>query len=94
MSEVIGNWVEKAKAAGAANAPVNGSGIRVIRREQPRGKGNVILDLAEKIRPWLMQMAEGVRDKNGLAVQPPHVRAVALNLAQRIVKEQEAEANG
>jgi hypothetical protein len=87
--DAINSWVKKAKnqpelaAAGAAN------GVQVIKRAAPVTKGNVIMDVAEKIRPWLMNVFNGLRDENGLLIQPSRVRAIALNVAQDIVRQQE-----
>ena len=46
------------------------------------------MEIAERIRPWLSKMFEGVRDENGMLVQPARVRGIALDVAQRIVQEQ------
>jgi len=85
--EVINDWIEKAKSAGST---VPTSGIQIIRREEPF-KGNVILEIADKIRPWLAKMFEGVRDENNMLLQPARVHGIALNVAQSIVKEQEEQ---
>jgi hypothetical protein len=55
---------------------------------QAASTGRLIMEVADKIRPHLMKMFEGVRDENEMIVQPARVRAVALNLAQSIVKEE------
>lgn len=89
-NDAINSWVEKAKsqpelaAAGAGN-------VQVVKRAAPVTKGNVIMDVAEKIRPWLMSVLNGLRDENGMLIQPSRVRAIALNVAQDIVKQQEAK---
>lgn len=88
--DVISSWVEKAKAAEATSAPSDG--VRVIRASELHSRGNVIMDIAERIRPWLMKMFEGARDENGMLVQPARVRGIALNMAQNIVKEQDNKA--
>lgn len=62
-------------------------GVKVIRNAKTRG--NLIVDIAEKIRPILARLFEGARDENGMLVQPARVRAIALNMAQDIIKEQE-----
>ena len=87
--EAVGNWIENAKSAALAapRIPNMKTGGRM-----PKSKGNIIMEMAERFFPWLMKMTDGVRDKNGLPVQPAHVRAIALNLAQRIVNEQESHA--
>lgn len=88
--DVISNWVEKAKMADTAAA--SPSGVRVIRREETQNRGKIIMDIAEKLRPWLTKMFEGVRDENGMLVQPARIRGIALNVAQNLVKEQESQA--
>jgi hypothetical protein len=93
--DMIGNWVQKAKASDAdanANADAAGSsggGIRVIRREEKASKGNMIMDIAEKIRPILLKAFQGIRDENGVLYQPAHIRGFALNMAQDILRTHE-----
>lgn len=50
-------------------------------------KGSAIMRVADLLRPHIAAMLEGKRNKQGLLVQPAHVRAVALNVAQRLVVE-------
>lgn len=90
-NELINAWIEKAKDSAAdARASTQGRGVAVVRRKKTRG--NVIIEIAEKIRPVLARLFEGARDENGMLVQPAHVRAIALNVAQDIIKEQEQKA--
>lgn len=86
-TDSVNHWIEKAKAEAKAIAPVQG--VKIIRREEPRTKGAVILEMAEKIKPWLAKMFEGVRDENNMVLQPAHVSGIALNVAQGIVNAQE-----
>jgi hypothetical protein len=86
-NDVISNWLEKAKSAVDATPEIRG--VQVIRREEPRNNGMNIMDIAERIRPWLMKMFEGVRDENNMLVQPARVHGMALNLAQGLIKEEE-----
>ena len=88
--EVIGNWVENAKKANKTGHADKVDGIQVITRVTPQNRGNLILEISEKIRPWLMSMLDGMRDNNGMLLQPAHVRAIALDVAQGIVKRHEA----
>ena len=89
-NDVIGNWVEKAKQA--ADAPATAaSGVKVIKRA-PQSRGNVIMEIAEMIRPMIAKFFDGQRDENGMIVQPARIRAVALNMAQGIVIEQEKQS--
>jgi len=83
----IGNWVQKAKSDAPADS--GKSGVKVIRREEAKSKGNLIMEIAEKIRPYLMRMFKGVRDEEGQLYQPAHVRGIALNMAQDLLKVHE-----
>ncbi len=83
----VSNWVQKAKNAGANVSGDNG--VQVIRREAPASKGNMIMDIAERIRPYLLELFTGIRDKQGMLYQPAHVRGIALNMAQDLLKAHE-----
>ncbi len=93
--DAINSWVNKAKNApvAASMAVPQNSGIQVIRREEPQSRGNKIMEIAEKLRPWFIKMFEGVRDDEGMLLQPAHIRGMALNVAQTIVKDQEKKAS-
>lgn len=60
-----------------------------MRRTTPH---NPILDIAEKIYPWLLKMFDGIRDEHGIPLQPAHVRAISLNVAQRLAHKQKRGA--
>ena len=47
------------------------------------------MDIADKIWPSLMKLFSGVRDENGMLMQPAHVRGIALNVAQDLVNNNE-----
>jgi hypothetical protein len=87
--DAINSWVDGAKiGANKSSVPAKqSSSVKVIRREV-QSTGNIIMDIAEKIRPFLLKMFEGVRDDSGMLIQPAHVRGIALNMAQNIIKEQ------
>jgi len=87
--DVIGNWVEKARSAAATTASTDDSSVQVIKRIVPQNKGSLIMEVAEKIRPFLINMFDGVRDENGMLLQPARVRGIALNVAQSIVNQGE-----
>ena len=89
--DAINNWIEKAKQADQSTEVQ--SAVRVVRRETKQSRGNLIMEIAELVRPALTKMFEGVRDENGMLVQPARVRGVALNLAQRIVMENDKKAS-
>jgi hypothetical protein len=83
----INSWMEKAAELRHA-AEFTTSEVQVIQRKhKPVPQGNVIVDLAEKLRPILLKRYKNVRDENGQLMQPARVRGIALNLAQYLVKE-------
>ena len=82
------SWVSTAKANGenAANATDDRS-VRVVRRPPAQSIGNVIMEVAEKLRPHLMKLFEGEYDDKGLLLQPAHIRGIALDMAAGLVKK-------
>jgi hypothetical protein len=82
----INSWVEKAKQMEALVPETEG--VQVIRRVAMPNRGNLIMQVADKIYPWLMEMFQGIRDENGMLPQPARVRGIALNVAQDIIKRQ------
>jgi len=85
--DVISNWVQKAKSDDFIT--VQPDGVLVIRRVDPKNKGWAIMKIAETIFPGLIKMFEHARDKNGMRMHPSRVRAVALNVAQGIVNDED-----
>jgi hypothetical protein len=85
--DAINSWVENAKMA-SKNHAAHQQGIQVVRAKQD--KGNIILDLSEKLLPWLHKLLDGTRDNNGMLLQPAHVRAISLEMAQSLVKKHQA----
>lgn len=84
----ISHWVERAKNNASDNndSAQRQNGVQVIRRT-PQTKGQVIMEVAEKIWPSFMKLFEGERDDRGVPFQPAHVRAIALNVAQKLVND-------
>lgn len=89
--DAINTWVNGAKSSSKAELPnaAKSAAIQIVRRTQAQTRGNLIMDIAERIRPHLLKMFDGVRDENGMLMQPAHVHGIALNMAQNIAKEQE-----
>jgi hypothetical protein len=87
--DALEGWIKNARQSGGESALA--SGIRVIRNPKAPSRGAQIMEIAEKLRPWFAKMFEGVRDENGMLVQPARVRGIALNVAQRIVQEEEGK---
>lgn len=83
----INSWVEKAKSLVTGESEAAPAGVRVIRHSHHKPAGNLIMQIADALRPWLTKMFDGVRDQDGLPVQQAHIRGMALNVAQDIVKQ-------
>jgi hypothetical protein len=81
-NDIMNGWVKNAKSSHDA---VKDGVVSIIRRDKLKTKGEIILDVADKIWPSMMKMFENVRDENGLLMQPAHVRGIALNVAQHLV---------
>lgn len=86
-NEPIGSWVNKAKANQVA--PSAPAGVNVVRREVPMTKGQMIMDLADKLWLGLPELFKDVRDRSGMLLQPAHLRGIALNMAQDLIRKQE-----
>mgnify|MGYP000063503556 CR=1 FL=1 len=89
----MSEWVNRAKQV-EARGETPASGVKVIRKEPVKNRGALIMAIADALRPHLAKVFDGVRDSEGMLAQPAHVRAFALNMAQRMVlaKEQENAA--
>lgn len=91
--EPINSWVEKAKSGSLAADVQENSGVKVVRREATPSRGNRIMELADKLWPGLLELFEGVRDNSGMLLQPAHIRGIALNMAQDLIKKRENNNN-
>jgi hypothetical protein len=83
----IHHWIEKAKSLTDGPAEMPNKNMRAPKTPH-KTDGNVIMEIADKLRPWLGKIFENVRDENGMLVQPSRIRAIALNVAQDIVRKQ------
>ena len=94
-NDAINNWIEQAKQPKGnfvVGSNPNSARPQVIKRVETDKGGKLIMEIADKIRPWISKMFEGVRDDNGLVLQQANIRSIALNVAQGIVKEQNNNA--
>lgn len=87
----MGSWVSNAKAHNSASA--NAHPVQVIRRNAPKANvvpsvGNIIMEVAEKLRPIIARTLQGVRNDEGTILQPAHIRGIALDMAEGLVKKQ------
>jgi len=90
MNDSINEWVNNAHATEATQDAAVRS-VKVIRKET-RSRGQIIMAVADALRPHFNKMFEGVRDAEGMLAQPAHIRAFALNVAQGIVRDQELDS--
>jgi hypothetical protein len=86
-----GIWVEKAKSL-IDHHQETAAKMSGRKKPVPKTSGNTIMEVADKLRPWLTQMFENIRDENGMLVQQARIRALALNVAQTIVQRQKKKA--
>lgn len=54
----------------------------------PPGAGAIILEVAEKLEPWLTNVFKGLRDNDGHPAGRAQVRSIALHTARSVVIEQ------
>lgn len=81
----IQHWVDRAKILEEMPQPVNG--VRVIRNNAPaKSKGQMIMEIANLLLPDFQKLLSGKRDRDGLVLQPAHIRGIALNYAEYYVK--------
>ncbi|MDX2073468.1 MAG: hypothetical protein SFX19_03775 [Alphaproteobacteria bacterium] len=85
----INEWVDKAKQSEADDSSASSSGgVRVVRNQpQHQSIGNMIMAVADKIRPHIAAMCDGVRNNEGMLIQPAHIRGIALEMAEGLVKD-------
>ena len=87
--DAINSWVENAKNGSRPAVASSNQGVQVVKAKQPpKDLGSLILEVAERIFPSISKMLEGVRDNNGMLLQPAHIRAISLDVAQGVVKKQ------
>lgn len=87
----INEWVTNARTA-EANEGAAVRSVKVV-RNKPHNRGAIIMAVADALRPHLNKLFEGSRDDEGMLAQPAHIRAYALNMAQYMVQQKEAENN-
>ena len=88
--DVINQWVKKAKAS--TNSTQGSDAVTVVRRSEKSGraktKGEMIMSLADKLFPAFAKIFIGIPDDDGIIMQPAHVRGLALNVAQEVIKRE------
>lgn len=85
----INEWTKQAKASEDEGASSTG-GVRVVRNKPVHQSiGQIIMQVADKIRPHLSSLFEGSHNSDGMLVQPAHIRGLALEVAEWMVKEEQ-----
>ncbi|MBY0407725.1 MAG: hypothetical protein K2Q01_08530 [Rickettsiales bacterium] len=86
-NDSINRWVKNAKNEPAqADAPKE---VNVVRRAVAPSKGQIIMDIADKLWPGLVELLRDVRDNSGMLLQPAHIRGIALTMAQDLASRSE-----
>jgi len=83
----INEWVGQAKAHENENVGASSTGVQVIRKHTPKSRGVLIMEVAEKLRPFLTQWLDGKYNDDGMLVQQAHIRGIAVNVAEGLVKK-------
>ncbi len=78
--------------ASRLSAGRQGPKINNMNNKRVQTMGELILQVAEALKPGLQDELEGVRDENGMPVQPARVRGIAIIIAQELVKSHMANA--
>ena len=85
-NEPIEHWIAKARQV---KTEVKAEGSLLVQSRKPKTNGQVIMEIAETIRPIIAAFFKNARDGNGMLVQPARIRGIALNVAQDLVKAQQ-----
>lgn len=89
--ENISGWVQSAKA-NEAQKEAPPSGVKVVRKEVSKSRGAMIMEIAEKLLPAFRVFFKDHRDTTGMLLQPTHVRGIALNYAEYLIKSKEQDS--
>ena len=85
----MSEWVNRAKATESDN---NSSGdvrsVKVVRKEVPKNTGQLIMEMADKLRPYLTKWFDGKYNDDGMLIQPAHIRGFAIEMAENLIKKQ------
>lgn len=73
--ETTGQGFTKRMNGGAAQA-----------KKAPQTTGQLIMQIAEMLRPRIAEYLKNARDENGMPVQPARIRGISLIIAQELVK--------
>lgn len=57
------------------------------RKDSFQTRGARIMELSEQLRPMISEWLMGCKNAEGMPVQPAQIRAIALNVAQDLVKK-------
>ncbi len=87
--DAINSWVQNAKSGNGAASSSSQRSVTVV-RATPKDKGSMIMELSNKLLPWLSKMLNGVRDNNGMLLQPAHIRGISIEMAQELVNKKNA----
>ncbi len=84
----LNHWIDRAKIN--ESLPKSASGVQVI-KHVTKSRGQIIMEISEKILPIMQSFFNGKRDNSGILLQPAHIRGIALNYAEYLVKAKEQD---
>lgn len=90
-ADSINEWVGNAKSAESKDISTKRTskdGVKVVRNKEPqKSRGVMIMEIAEKLRPFLTKWFDGKYNNEGMLVQPAHIRGLALDMAEDLLKQ-------
>lgn len=88
--DAINHWIDRAKINESMPTPERG--VTVIRNHPAtKSRGQIIMEVSDKILPVMQKFFTGKRDNSGMLLQPAHIRGIALNYAEYLVKAKEQD---
>ncbi len=84
----LNHWIDRAKINESLPKPP--SAVQVI-KHVTKSRGQIIMEISEKILPIMQNFFNGKRDNSGILLQPAHIRGIALNYAEYLVKAKEQD---
>jgi hypothetical protein len=87
MNDNINEWVGRARANENESAESQPKSVKVIRKESVPSRGQLIMQIADKLLPHLTQWFHGKYNDEGMLIQNSHVRGFAIDMAEGLVKK-------
>lgn len=91
--ENFNEWVGRAKNNEKRVTPPskNKKPLNVLRNEPQKSRGAMVMEIADKLLPSLSRWFSGKYSDEGMLIQPAHVRGLAIDMAEGLLKKQETK---